>query len=83
LRRGGGLGGDALLELALQLGALDARLKALDAERRNANADLERAQKLLESGVVPRKQVEGFQTRVDVLTNQLAAAEAERSVLAQ
>ena len=70
-------------KLALQLGALDARLKALDAERRNANADLERAQKLLESGVVPRKQVEGFQTRVDVLTNQFAAAEAERSVLAQ
>ena len=70
-------------KLALQLGALDARLKALDAELRNANADLERAQKLLESGVVPRKQVEGFQTRADVLTNQRAAAEAERSVLAQ
>jgi RND family efflux transporter MFP subunit len=70
-------------KLALQLGALDARLKALDAELKNATADLERAQKLLETGVVPRKQVEGFQTRVDVLTNQRAAAEAERSVLQQ
>jgi RND family efflux transporter MFP subunit len=70
-------------KLALQLGALDARLKALDAELGNATADLQRAQKLLETGVVPRKQVEGFQTRVDVLTNQRAAALAERSVLEQ
>jgi RND family efflux transporter MFP subunit len=70
-------------KLALQLGALDARLKAIDAELKNANADLERAQKLLATGVVPRKQVEGFQTKVDVLTNQRAAAEAERSVLEQ
>jgi RND family efflux transporter MFP subunit len=70
-------------KLALQLGALDARLKAIEAELGNATADLERAQKLLETGVVPRKQVEGFQTKVDVLTNQRAAAEAERSVLEQ
>lgn len=70
-------------KLALQLGALDSRLKALDAELDNATADLARAQKLLETGVVPRRQVEGFQTRVDVLTNQRAAALAERSVLEQ
>lgn len=70
-------------KLALQLGALDSRLKALDAELGNANADLQRAEKLLETGVVPRKQVEGFQTRVDVLSNQRAAALAERSVLEQ
>ena len=70
-------------KLALQLGALDARLKALDAELQNATADLERAQKLLASGVVPRKQVDTYQTQVDVLTNQMAAARAERSVLEQ
>jgi RND family efflux transporter MFP subunit len=70
-------------KLALQLGALDARLKALDAELENATADLDRANKLLASGVVPKKQVDAFQTRVDVLTNQRAAASAERSVLEQ
>lgn len=70
-------------KLALQLGALDARLKALDAELKNAESDLQRAQKLLATGVVPRKQVEGFQTKVDVLTNQILAARAERSVLEQ
>ncbi len=68
-------------KLALQMGALDSRLKALDAELANATADLRRAEKLLETGVVPRKQVEAVQTRVDVLTNQRAAALAERSVL--
>jgi RND family efflux transporter MFP subunit len=70
-------------KLALQLGALDSRLKALDAELNNATADLERAQKLLETGVVPKKQVEAVQTRVDVLTNQRAAALSERAVLEQ
>lgn len=70
-------------KLALQLGALDSRLKALDAELNNATADLERAQKLLETGVVPKKQVEAVQTRVDVFTNQRAAAMSERAVLEQ
>lgn len=70
-------------KLALQLGALDSRLKALDAELANASADLERANKLFETGVIPKKQVEAVQTRVDVLTNQRAAAASERAVLEQ
>ncbi len=70
-------------KLALQLGAIDARLKALDAQLRNATDDRDRAQKLFESGVVPKKQIDAYQTQVDVLTNQRAAAQAERSVLEQ
>ena len=70
-------------KLALQLDALDARLKALDAELKNATTDLERARKLLQNGVVPKTQVDGFQTKVDVLTNQRVAAVAERAVLEQ
>lgn len=70
-------------KLALQLGAIDARLKALDAQLRNATDDRDRAQKLFESGVVPKKQIDAYQTAVDVLTNQRAAAVAERSVLEQ
>jgi RND family efflux transporter MFP subunit len=57
-------------KLALQLAALDSRLKALDAELANATADLERGKKLLETGVAPKKQVD-------------TAAEAERAVLNQ
>ncbi len=70
-------------KLALQLGAVDARLKALEAELRNASTELARAKKLLAGGVVPKSRVDALQTQVDVLTNQLAAAEADRSVLQQ
>lgn len=70
-------------KLALQLDAIDARLKALDAQLRNAIDDRDRAQKLFESGVVPKKQIDAYQTQVDVLTNQRAAAAADRSVLEQ
>lgn len=70
-------------KLALQLGAIDARLKALDAQLKNATDDRDRAQKLFDSGVVPKKQIDAYQTAVDVLTNQRAAAVAERSVLEQ
>jgi RND family efflux transporter MFP subunit len=70
-------------KLALQLGAVDARLKALEAELRNANTELARAKKLLAGGVVPKSRVDALQTQVDVLTNQLAAATADRSVLQQ
>lgn len=70
-------------KLALQLDAIDARLKAIDAQLRNATDDRDRAQKLFESGVVPKKQIDAYQTQVDVLTNQRAAAAAERSVLEQ
>ena len=70
-------------KLALQLGAIDARLKALEAELENARTELERARKLFQGGVVPKSRLDQLQTQVDVLTNQLAAAEADRAVLLQ
>ena len=70
-------------KLALQLGAIDARLKALKAELENARTELERARKLFQGGVVPKSRLDQLQTQADVLTNQLAAAEADRAVLLQ
>jgi RND family efflux transporter MFP subunit len=70
-------------KLALKLGAVDAQIRALDAELANAAIELERAKKLLASGVVPKNRVDTLQTQVDVLTNQIVAARAERSVLEQ
>ena len=70
-------------KLALQLEAVDARLLALDAELQNAITELNRAKKLLTSGVVPRSRVDTLQTQVDVLNNQLTAAKAKRAVLVQ
>jgi multidrug efflux pump subunit AcrA (membrane-fusion protein) len=45
--------------------------------------ELQRAQKLLSTGTVPKSRVDTQQTQVDVLTNQLAQAQAERQVLVQ
>jgi RND family efflux transporter MFP subunit len=70
-------------KLALQLGAVEARIKAAEAERENARVELERANKLLAGGVVAKTRVDLLQTQYDVLTNQLNAAMADRSVLLQ
>ena len=70
-------------KLALQLKATDARIQAIDAQLQNAIVELQRAQKLLATGTVPRSRVDTQQTQVDVLTNQLAQAQAERQVLVQ
>lgn len=70
-------------KLALHMGALDARLKELDAEMLNASAELERGKSLFASGTISRSRLDTLQTRVDVLTNQIAAAQSERAVIVQ
>jgi len=70
-------------KLALQLGAVDARIKAIKAQLDNAKTELDRASKLLAGGVVPKTRVDLLQTQFDVITNQLTAAEADRAVLVQ
>lgn len=70
-------------KLALQVDAVDARLKAVKAELANALTELTRAKSLLASGVVPKSRVDTLQTQFDVLTNQMNAFEAERAVLVQ
>jgi RND family efflux transporter MFP subunit len=70
-------------KLELQLSAVDARIKALQAQRDNAQTELDRALKLFETGVVPKNRVDLLQTNLDVLVNQIAAAEADRAVLQQ
>lgn len=70
-------------KLALQLGAVDARIKAVEAELENAKVELERGTKLLQGGIVAKTRVDLLQTQFDVLTNQLNAARADRAVLMQ
>lgn len=70
-------------KLALQLQAVEAKIKALEAERGNAQTELDRATTLLKKGVVPKSKVDQLQTQVDVLVNQVAAARADRDVLLQ
>jgi RND family efflux transporter MFP subunit len=70
-------------KLALHMGALDARLKELDAEIQNASTELARGKSLFASGTIAKSRLDTLQTRVDVLANQLAAAQSERAVIVQ
>lgn len=68
-------------KLALELVALDARLDALAAQRRQAAQDLERARTLRAQGAVPQARLDEAQAAFDVVEAQIAATRAERAVV--
>jgi len=69
-------------KLALQQQAAEARVQALTSQLRNAESELARAEQLLAGGNTTQARVDLARTQVEVLTNQLAAAEADRAVIA-
>lgn len=69
-------------KLAIQQQAADARLQALTSQLTNARTELARAEELIKSGATTQSRVDLARTQVEVLTNQLAAAEADRAVIA-
>lgn len=69
-------------KIALKLDAADATIASLAAQLANAETDLSRTRQLLERGTTTQSRLDQAQTNVDVLTNQLAAAKAERAVVA-
>ncbi|QCK85909.1 efflux RND transporter periplasmic adaptor subunit [Phreatobacter aquaticus] len=70
-------------KLALQMKASDARIAAVRSELANAQTEFERSQSLIARGAGTQQRVDQTRTQVDVLTNQLNAALADRSVIAQ
>jgi RND family efflux transporter MFP subunit len=70
-------------KLALQLEAIDARIKGLESEMNNAATELARAKKLLSTGVVAKTRLDAAQTQFDVLSNQFSAAQSDRAVIVQ
>lgn len=70
-------------KIALQLQAAAAKIAALDSQLQNARTDLQRAQDLLAKGAAAQSRVDAAQTQFDVITNQLAAAVADRAVIEQ
>jgi RND family efflux transporter MFP subunit len=70
-------------KLALQMKASDARIASVRSELANAQTEFERAQSLIARGAGTQQRVDQTRTQVDVLTNQLNAALADRSVIAQ
>lgn len=70
-------------KLPLQLAALDARIRSLQAQRALAQTDLDRVSKLRSSGTVSQARLDESQTNVDVVIANLAAMTAERAVVAE
>ena len=70
-------------KLSFQLNAIDARLEGLRSQLSTAAADLARGETLRERGVITQQRLDQLQTQVDVLTNQIRSAEADRRVIAE
>lgn len=70
-------------KIAFQIAVLDAQLRALQAQLDRAEAELARGQTLVEKGVMTVQRLDQLRTEVDVARNQLAATEAQRSVVVQ
>ena len=70
-------------KLALQRDAANAQLEAIRSQLTNATTDLGRAEQLLQRGAGTQSRVDTAQTQVEVLTNQMAAADANRAVIEQ
>lgn len=68
-------------KLQLQIVALESQLDVLNAQLANAEAELERGQRLAQSGTISEQRLDSLQTAVDVLINQIAATGAERNVI--
>lgn len=70
-------------KLVFQLGAIEAQIEALGAQLANAQDELTRGEALLERGVITAQSLESLRTQADVLKNQVAAARANRRIVAQ
>jgi RND family efflux transporter MFP subunit len=70
-------------KLALQIAAIDARIRAATSELGNARAEYERVQALMARGATTQQRIDQARTQVDVLVSQVAQAGAERAVVVQ
>lgn len=70
-------------KLEFQLAALAAQREALAASLANAQADLQRGEDLLKTGVTTVQRVDALRTGVDVLKGQIASLDAQSDVVAQ
>lgn len=70
-------------KIAFQIAAIDAQLRVLEAQLARADAELSRGRVLLERGVSTAQRLEQLSTDVDVTQNQIAATQAQRSVIIQ
>lgn len=70
-------------KIALELQAADSKINALKSQLENARTELERAQQLLARGVTAQSRLDMARMTLDVVLHQVAAAQAEKSVIEQ
>jgi RND family efflux transporter MFP subunit len=70
-------------KIDFQIKAIDAQLLGLHASLKNAETELDRAERLIKSGATTIQHRDQLSTEADVVRNQIAATEAQRSVLVQ
>ncbi|MCM2476630.1 efflux RND transporter periplasmic adaptor subunit [Rhizobium sp. CG5] len=70
-------------KIEFQIAAIDAQLLGLHASMDNAQSELARSEEMIKRGVTTAQRLDALRTQVDVVRNQIAAAEAERSVIVQ
>ena len=70
-------------KLTLQMQALDQRIRSQAAQRDQARTEFERAQELQRRGVAAQAQLDQARTQLDVAERNLAAMNADRSVIEQ
>ncbi|UJW76998.1 efflux RND transporter periplasmic adaptor subunit [Rhizobium sp. SL42] len=67
-------------KLNFQIRAVEAQLLGLNASLNNALLEVERAERLIKSGATTTQRLDQLRTEVDVIRNQIAAAQAQRLV---
>lgn len=70
-------------KIALELRAAEAQSKALASQLENAQTEVGRAERLVAQGVTTQSSLDAARTQLDVVTNQVAAAEANKAVVEQ
>jgi membrane fusion protein, multidrug efflux system len=70
-------------KIELELAAVDARIRSLEAQRLQALTELERARELRARGTIPQARLDDARTALDVVEAQQAAMRAERELAAE
>lgn len=70
-------------KLGLQMAAVDARIRSLEAQKGLAEVELERLSALRRSGTISQARLDEAQTNLNVVAGNLAALIAERAVVAE
>jgi RND family efflux transporter MFP subunit len=67
-------------KIDFQLAAYDAQLQAIESQKKTAESELARGNTLVAKGIMTPQQIDQLRTAVNVLSSQIAATTAQRSV---